>query len=675
MSVANSYPSNTTQKNKATPTPSLWWNEECSLALQRRKAAFRLYADLPSLENWDHYKLIAMQAKRVFEKAKKDSFRNFCSSLTPDSNIKLVCKTVKAFKRRFISPNADQVDKNSPIDNPILLNYFQELGITQQYKNENIGRLTNLDPINVNSAQLNSPITLQEVITSINVSKKGKAPGPDGIAYELLKNLSYTTVEWLTALYNYVIDQKAVPKAWSNYSVVLIPKQDSQSFRPIALSCTLLKILEKIIADRLNYFMESKGLIPKIFFGFRFGKSCQDRFSILRTDIDLARARKQYIGIVFIDIKGAFNYVNIEILLERLAEMNVPSKIIAFVANIMLSRTLQGYSSGVSLSRIFTNSGCPQGSVLSPLLFNIYISKINYTFTEHVKAIGFADDFNFYASHDNLDALRDILTTNFLRLKNWLTNIKMEISLLKTRFLLLPPNSGFIEPNTVFLQIENHLLYNCQSVKYLGVQWDFKLSWVYHIQKMIEKGKKLINLMKTISAHQWGCHPSTLLTIFKGLLRPSIEWDSLLYAQADKKFLNKLNIIQNDALRIITGCFKTTPLNVLHHMAGVEPLEDRRNFATVKYLAKNFSQIEHMLFPKLQLLGEYKNKNKKLPINKTSVFFQTWTKFGDQIKLISRARRSITFTTPYESFFLARYIDTDTGHNLIHFSKNDQCIN
>ena len=138
----------------------------------------------------------------------------------------------------------------------------------------------------------------------------------------------------------------------------------------------------------------------------------------MRTDIDLSKANKHYMGIIFIDFKRAFNYVNIRKLLELLLEYKIPLKFVAFIANIMISRVLHGYSSGVFLGTVETNSGCPQGSVLSPLLFNLYVSKINYVFTHHVKSIGLADDFNFYASNKDLNVLLKILEENFKKLKD-----------------------------------------------------------------------------------------------------------------------------------------------------------------------------------------------------------------------------------------------------------------
>ena len=247
--------------------------------------------------------MAAYDAKRVFNQAKKEGFRAFCDSLTPETNMKKVWRTVKAFKKRFLT-NQNQVENNSPLDNIEAQNYFKELGITSSYNLDFLEDYKSQQSHEEHMGHLNENISTQEIIASINKTKKGKSPGADDIPYEVPQRFSLKIIEWLRDFYNLVLDNYKTPIAWNTYKVSLIPKPNNSSYRPIALSCTFLKLLERIICDRLMWHSESKGLIPKNFFGFRFGKSCEDCFLI-------AKVEKHYMGIIFIDIKGAFNYVNI----------------------------------------------------------------------------------------------------------------------------------------------------------------------------------------------------------------------------------------------------------------------------------------------------------------------------------------------------------------------------
>ena len=665
--VAKSY-SKPHHKTKADPIPCIWWNDECAQALNDRKSAFKTYLQAPTKENWLHYQFVERTARRVFQKNKKASFRKFCNSLTPDSNIKKVWQTVKAFKKRFLPGNNLQKNNTSPVDNLVVKNSFSELGIINDY-----GELTYLNEPEPEADSLSKflakKISIKEVQRAIDNSKLGKAPGVDGLPYDILKQFSCVTVKWITEFYNFVLDEGRTPKSWSTYLVHMLEKPNSEAYRPISVSCALLKILERIVCDRLNWYIESRGLLPNNFFGFRYGRSCHDCFSVLRTDIDISKARKQYMGVIFVDIKGAFNHVNMKKLLHMLVKIKIPKKLLIFIHNIMTERILQGHCMCTSLGTLITNTGCPQGSVLSPLLFNLYIAKLNEAFTQDIKVIGFADDITFYSANSDRQSLLDSLKNNFMSLQEWLIELDLTISLSKTQFLLFPPNYGYVLPFSVNIQLNNHTLYNSASAKYLGIQWDYKLNWSFHVQKLIDKGGKLINLLRAISAHSWGCHPLVLLSIYKGLIRPALEWGNIIYAQADKKLLSKLNTIQNEALRIITGCFRTTPLNILHHLTGINTLENRRHESAVKLLAKKYAIIDSPLIPKLQYLSSLKLRlGKSFANTKVSWYFHAWLKYKQEFQIISRTRKNCSFSIPYGAFYISDFINISKGKEFLNSS-------
>ena len=223
------------------------------------------------MENWNFYRDVARASGKIFSKVKKESFKAFCSTFSSDSSISKVWKTIKDFKRRFQCPNASQTENNSPLDNASLKDTFRGLGINQQYGdlsflNDNSEEIVTCES-DLNSS-LNKRISVSEVISAINLVKDRKSPGLDGIPYEIPKNFTSPIIEWLTEFYNLVLEHKSIPKIWSNYKVVLIPKGNTEKFRPIALSCVFLKLLERVVCDRLNWRLESQGIIPRNFLVF-----------------------------------------------------------------------------------------------------------------------------------------------------------------------------------------------------------------------------------------------------------------------------------------------------------------------------------------------------------------------------------------------------------------------
>ena len=144
--------------------------------------------------------------------------------------------------------------------------------------------------------------------------------------------------------------------------------------------------------DRIQWFCENKGLIPRNFFGFRRGKSCYDCLAILRTDISLAKFKKRHIGLLSLDLQSAYDNVCLEKLIEILKSKGIPPKCIEFISNLIRNRVLFGQFGGIEIDRRVTNKGLPQGSILSPILFNLYISEIVYHVHYNCKILSFADD-------------------------------------------------------------------------------------------------------------------------------------------------------------------------------------------------------------------------------------------------------------------------------------------
>ena len=199
--------------------------------------------------------------------------------------------------------------------------------------------------------------------------------------------------------------------------------------------------MERILNDRLQWFFESMGMIPRNFFRFRRNKSCYDCLSIIRSDISLAKLRNEYLGILSLDLQSAYDNVNLKTLIEILREKNIPSKLLKFIFNLINNRTLFGSFGGIDIGKRVTNKGLPQGSILSPILFNIYISNIIYKIKYNCKIITFADDLLVYCSNSVTDVIIDSLSESALNINNWIISLNLSISFEKSKFIMFSKNS------------------------------------------------------------------------------------------------------------------------------------------------------------------------------------------------------------------------------------------
>ena len=538
LEAANAiFPHNNSPDCKKEPQGALWWNDQCKSLVDARRKAFHNYLNNASTENYDIFISKAKEATYGLKRAKRESFDKFCSSLNPNTPLDEVCWGIKNLKRRFLNDPVDSITEHRIDNNPLIQEAFDKISRRFVYS-DNCSNSFDDHNFDENSL-LCDDIMVDEVRVAIRNSKNKSAPGRDFITYQIVKQLPDTCVIWLTKLFNIILRTGNIPQEWRDYNVAFIPKGGNKGFRPIAMSNVFLKILERVINDRLMWWLESKNRIPRNFFGFRRNKSCYDCLSILRTDISLAQSRNCYLGVLSLDLQGAYDNVNAEKLCRILQRLNIPPHIIKFIFSVMSSRNLYGIYNQFIIGRRNTNKGLPQGSILSPLLFNIYISEINDHTTNDCRIISFADDILVYKSDQECINIKNAFTNAAINIEEWLHTLDLSISFNKSRFIIFSKNSRPVSSGSYSLQFNNSILNNADSFKYLGVIWDSNLKWVNHINYILNKTRKLLRIFFCIAKLNKGIHPTTSLLVYKQFVRPGLDWASFLFSESYPDKLKK----------------------------------------------------------------------------------------------------------------------------------------
>jgi hypothetical protein len=199
------------------------------------------------------------------------------------------------------------------------------------------------------------------------------------------------------ALYNEILQTGGFPKEWKQYAIFFVPKADRKSFRPIPLAPCLLKIIERIITCRLSWWLEHHKKLPDLQFRFRKNKSCVDSLALMYSDIINAFDNNKIVGAVFLNIKAAYHVILVNILIERLAEMKIPKLMLKLIYNVTSERHLSIKFDTIDVIRRVTR-GLPQGSLLSPLLYNMYMVTLDKSVKRICKMLQFADDVAFYTT-------------------------------------------------------------------------------------------------------------------------------------------------------------------------------------------------------------------------------------------------------------------------------------
>lgn len=576
------------------PSPP-WWDAECTNAVKQRKKAEKQYCQNMTDENFDHYLHIANTTKELLRVKKYEGWQRFCLSLSPNVSPSLVWQNIRRFRSAFkdtqqnkISPElAEQVmDRLAP---PYVPECPMVITPTLNYCNN----------------ALNSPFTLIE-LKGVLSSTKDSAPGEDGIPYSFLSNLDDNSLSYYLSLINNVMIRGIVPDSWRSQTLILIqkpnkPSADPTSYRPIALSSVLAKTAEHLIKIRLEWFLEHNTLLSKTQFGFRRGKCTLDSLSIFTTDIRLSFSKNESLVAAFLDINAAYDNVNISILKNKMLALNVPNLLINFIVNMLYERYIK-YSLDSSENEIKRTvwKGLPQGSVLSPILYNIYTYDLDISVENYANVLQYADDLLLYVAGPSLHNISQLLTLALNALKGWLDTNGLDLSPSKSSVVIfsrkrnLPPIN--INYNSVPLEIK-------ENAKFLGVILDSKLTGVPHYEYISLRCERNLNILRCLTGVWWGAHPFTMRLLYNALIRSVLDYGTFLLHPGNTSAVKKLDSVQSKALRLVTGAMKSSPINCLQVECCDPPLYLRRQFLCDKFFFRTLQLSSHPLFLKVKQLA------------------------------------------------------------------------
>lgn len=583
------------------PKPPPWWDNSCSNLSHQRITALKNYKRNMTNANFIEYKRIDALCKREFKRKARDSWRNYCSTLTRQSNPSEIWKRVSKIQgthnsNRFIDPDSMErfLDKLAPANVPMP-------PLTAGYTEPHF---------------LNTNINLYELEANIK-STSNTAPGLDGISYTMIKHLPLSAKQFLCDIFNNILIKGHNCDVLKNSLVIPIPKStDGNSFRPISLMSCILKTLERITKNRLEWWLEKYKIIPDFQYGFRRGKGTTECISQLVTDIQLNFSRNDYLMTLYLDIAAAYDHVNLYILQEKLLSLKIPWNIATNITNLFLNRNIFLRVNDGTIGPRRVDIGLPQGSVLSPLLFNIYTLDIHRIMDSRITVLQYADDFCFYATNKSynqgivdLNYAMDCSKTSFLELG-------LDIAPEKSAVVIYTRHRV---PKISNLRLANSIVPVVSHYKYLGVTLDTKLNWNNHINESLIKAEKSLNILKITSKRSWGSDPKVAILFYRSYVRSILDYGSIFYDSATNSRLVKLDRIQYKALRLVLGAFKSTPTCALLAECNEPPLHLRRRYLAHKFVLKNLSISNNKLCIKLASLASLNLtipywQNKKAPL-------------------------------------------------------------
>ena len=327
---------------------------------------------------------------------------------------------------------------------------------------------------------LDQPFDPAEFNSVLENKKNTAASGLDGIDYEVINSLPFDYKLILLDIFNEIYRTNSYPKSWQESYIHFINKPENKGVRPIALTSHLGKLFESLIKNRLQWYCEDQNIMPNNQSGFRKGRSCNDNLADLMLQADQALTKKKDLLAVFLDVRGAFDNVNCDILLQKLSSIGCSITLVKYVKFLTHSRRLFTASLGNDYRYCF--KGVPQGGVLSPLLYIIYVKDIAIGIPKSVTVSQLADDICCYCKFSPLRKCKNVIEKAAEILRKNLYYFGLDIAPDKT--ILIHFNNKNIPPGETHLKIGEHTIKSSETVKFLGITFDYKLSFASHINTL-----------------------------------------------------------------------------------------------------------------------------------------------------------------------------------------------
>ena len=431
-----------------------------------------------------------------------------------------------------------------------------------------------------------TPDEIVDIISSLDPSK---ANGLDGISVRMLKATSSSIAPSLSKLFNLSISHGHFPKLWKQARVVPVPKSTKKSspsgYRPISLLSILSKILEKHIHSLITNHLHENHPLSDMQWGFQKGKSTVTALLSATHDWLMHLEQKREIACVFFDFQKAFDTVPHRRLMERLNQLQLDPYLIQWLGSYLTERQQSVVVNGTSSRTIPVVSGVPQGSVLGPLLFLIYIDTIpSLRLSVGTKLSLYADDILLYSvissPEDYISLQHDID-----QIYAWSVDNLMTFNAAKCKCMLISRRRNDHCPS---LYLNSHQLERVECYKYLGLLLSSDLSWSDHIQSTCSKARKLVGLL--YRQFSGNTSPEVMAKLYTSLVRPHLEYGAQVWHPHLAKDIYAVENIQKFGLRVCSRQWNTTYQDLLD-LFDLPSLENRRLYMSLS----TFFKIIHNL--------------------------------------------------------------------------------
>ena len=563
--------------------PKAWWSPEVESAVSVRCKAFA--AAHRSDEDRQAYISASGRASSVIAKAKAEAWQTTCSSLSPKSNPKSVHSLLRSIAGSSSSsssspnfPKCSSPRESASVYAAYLRSHFSisQPKALRSRARDYLSELRRATCSVESHSSFCSPFSLAEFLAAASNLSSSTATGPDKVAYPMLKHLPRSGIDFLLHIFNLFWSSYSFPSIWKTSSIIPIHKMGKPldcpaSFRPISLTSCVSKLFERIILSHLLFFLESNSILSLRQAGFRSGRSTLDQilylFQSISDGFNKPRPGSRTI-LSTIDFSKAFDSVWHPALFHKLISAGLPP---------CFARWTQSFLSDRRACVVYQNhrSRCfrvrrevPQGSVLGPVLFSLFIKDLPASVPSSVSCSLYADDLAIWFSFSSVPTAVEAIQRALFRLERWSEYwcLPLNPSKCEASFFSVDPHQANL------LLLGSRLRFNLTPT-FLGATFDRTLSFSKHVSSLKAKFFPRLKAIRCISASSWGPSKESLSVLYKSFLRSLLTYASPgWFPFLSATNFTKLERLPRAASHAITGCLSSSPIPLLLSEASLPPL-------------------------------------------------------------------------------------------------------
>ena len=611
----------TNEKEVKVKVMNKWYDSELA---DLNKQKLNLFTEVQTNGNWTDYRILKNKYKKMVRIKKVKYLENQIDRNCDDSK-KMWSSLKKAINMKTEITSIDKIlVEGAIIEGDInIANSFNRFFVNSIVEiNNKIDIINNvsLDLVHCEGSFSFDRVTVCDIEAIVSKFKR-KLGGKKLMSEGVLKDSISYTAHFYAEIINESMSEGIFPSIWKTSVIVPIPKIKNtfkvEEFRPInTLPCDE-KILETVIKTQLVRYLEDKKVIINEQSGFRNKHSCESALNLVLANFKDDLNNKCSVISVFVDLKRAFETIDQNMLLKKLNAIGIRNKELNWFRSFLTDRKQCTIIGSSKSEDILVELGLPQGSVLAPILFNIYINDIVKAL-RYSKIKLFADDALITISGSNEKDIFEKLQQDLDSLYKWLCINKLKINIEKTKYMIITRKNNF---EAFSLTINNTILERVESIMYLGIHIDNKLNFNDHIDYTISKIAKQIGFLKRSCKF---LSKKYKILVYKSIIEPHFIYCPTVFFIMKDSQIAKLQILQNKVMRfILRKPFDTHIKDMLNSLNWLN-IKQLIYFHTMKFIFKIINGLlPDYLRSQIQYNFETHNRNLrnnnkfKLPMYRT----------------------------------------------------------